>query len=63
MMMMECDRSTCHSTRSLSCEEDTADWLVVHGMDDDGWAKHFCTVNCLISEMAGFEVPEGMPHG
>lgn len=60
MMVMECDRSTCEQTRSLACEEDTDDWLVLHGMKDEAWAKHFCSINCLLSEMAGLTIPDGM---
>ena len=63
MMLMHCDRDTCPSTRSLSCEEDTADWLVVHGMDTDEWSKHYCSRDCLLVDQAAFEVPGGMSHG
>jgi hypothetical protein len=63
MMLMHCDRDDCASTRSLSCEEDTADWLVVHGMDDDQWAKHYCSPDCLLIGLAQSSVPDGMTHG
>jgi hypothetical protein len=60
VISIQCDREGCRSRRPLH-EADS--WLVVHPMEDDADTpgRHYCSRGCAAMDLAGFEIPEGVP--
>lgn len=60
---VSCDREGCPSRQPL---HESDPWLVVHPMGDtadtaDTPGRHYCTRECAAMDLAGFEIPEGVP--
>jgi hypothetical protein len=65
-MFLHCDREGCPSKQDTDIAMEGGTWLVVHQWADSGGdPKHFCGVDCLVTDLARFEVPETIPreHG
>jgi hypothetical protein len=62
-MFLHCDRDGCPTQQDADTAMEGGTWRVVHSWADAGGEpKHFCGVDCLVADLAQFEVPETVPH-
>ena len=61
MILIVCDRDGCPAQHGE--DSDPVGWLVVHGIAEDGpEPMHFCSPICASMHLAGYRVPETVPH-